>query len=330
MNIGPYSFEEFKARAKEFHGYPAPGLILGGYMVAMAQKALPEGTLFEALVETKKCLPDAVQLLTLCSAGNNWMKVINLGRYAVSLYDKYSGVGYRVHLDMEAIEKFSEIRSWLLKDKPKREQDTDKLFRQLEEAGDSILRMNPVKVDESLLGHSHMGPVAACPECGEAYPVADGDICLGCLGNAPFALLSPDGRPSEPVEKKASIRVSRLDHLVLTVRSLDKTLDFYRTIGMREIRFGEGRTALAFGKQKINLQEEDSPRTPSAAEARAGSADLCFVVKTPLPDVMALLKEAGIALLLGPVERTGATGKIVSIYLRDPDGNLVELSNTVP
>jgi len=98
MNIGPYTFAEFKERAAAFHGYPAPGLLLGGYMVAMAQRALPEGTLFEAVVESKKCLPDAVQLLTLCSTGNNWMKVINLGRYALSLFDKYSGKGFRVPL----------------------------------------------------------------------------------------------------------------------------------------------------------------------------------------------------------------------------------------
>ena len=83
MRIGPYTFEAFKERAADFHGYPAPGLLIGGYMVAMAQRALPEGILFEAVVETKKCLPDAVQLLTLCSMVNNWMKVINLGKYAV-------------------------------------------------------------------------------------------------------------------------------------------------------------------------------------------------------------------------------------------------------
>ena len=99
MNIGPYTFEEFKLRAASFHGYPAPGLLLGGYMVAMAHKKIPEGTLFEALVETRKCLPDAVQLLTLCSTGNNWMKIFNLGRYAVSLYDKFTGQGFRVCVD---------------------------------------------------------------------------------------------------------------------------------------------------------------------------------------------------------------------------------------
>ena len=93
MNIGSYTFQEFKRLAENFHGYAAPGLIIGGYMVEMAKARIPEGTLFEAVVETRKCLPDAVQLLTLCSAGNNWMKVHNLGRYAVSLFDKHTGEG---------------------------------------------------------------------------------------------------------------------------------------------------------------------------------------------------------------------------------------------
>ena len=99
MHIGPYSFEEFKRLAENFHGYAAPGLLVGGYMVELAKRHLPEGTLFEAVVESRKCLPDAVQLLTLCSTGNNWMKIHNLGRYAVSLFDKHTGEGVRVSID---------------------------------------------------------------------------------------------------------------------------------------------------------------------------------------------------------------------------------------
>ena len=105
MNIGQYTFQEFKDRAAAFHGYPAPGLLIGGYMVEMAKAALPAGILFEAVVESKKCLPDAVQLLTLCSTGNNWMKIVNLGRYAVVVLDlagvpavDSSGVGALVRL----------------------------------------------------------------------------------------------------------------------------------------------------------------------------------------------------------------------------------------
>ena len=192
MNVGKYTFAEFKAKAAEFHGYPAPGLLVGGYMVEMAKKALPDGTLFEALVESKKCLPDAVQLLTLCSVGNNWMKVLNLGRYAVSLYDKFTGQGVRVHLDQNKLKFYPEIQGWFLKLKPKSEQDTDKLLHEIEEAGESICTLVSVRIKKRFLGHAHMSRIAVCPLCDEAYPVEDGILCRGCQGEAPYELKDGD------------------------------------------------------------------------------------------------------------------------------------------
>lgn len=189
MNVGAYTFAEFKDMAAKFHGYPAPGLLLGGYMVEMAKKAMPDGTLFEVVVESKKCLPDAVQLLTLCSAGNNWMKVINLGKYALSMFDKYTGEGVRVHVDVSRLDPYPEIRAWFLKLKPKREQDSEQLFRELEEAGDSICAMVPIRIRSRLLGHSHMGAIGVCPRCGEAFPQDDGVLCRGCQGEAPYVFL---------------------------------------------------------------------------------------------------------------------------------------------
>lgn len=336
MNIGPYTFEEFKNRAAEFHGYPAPGLIFGGYMVAMAQRALPDGTLFEAMVETKKCLPDAVQLLTLCSLGNNWMKVINLGRYAVSLYDKYTGEGFRVHPALDRLAPYPQIRAWLLKTIPKKEQDSRELFRELERAGDSVLDMRPVRVDSRLLGHSSMGDLAACPRCGEAYPAADGECCLGCLGGAPYTLLDNatgatwggmDGKPDP-------IRVSRLDYLDLSVASLEKSLDFYSLLGMKIVKNGERSAALGFGKQKINLHEQDREKPLEAQYATPGGAAFCLVLKTPLGEALPLLRRAGVSPLAGqeaaPEERLGATGRLLSISVRDPDGNVIELANSLP
>lgn len=189
MDVGKYTFAEFKNMAAAFHGYPAPGLLLGGYMVEMAKSAIPEGTLFEVVVESKKCLPDAVQLLTLCSVGNNWMKVINLGRYALSMFDKYTGEGVRVHVDLEKLRAYSEYTAWFMKRKPKREQDTEQLLREIEAAGDSILTMVAIRIRSRLLGHSHMGAIGACPRCGEAYPADDGALCRGCQGEAPYVYL---------------------------------------------------------------------------------------------------------------------------------------------
>lgn len=189
MNIGEYTFQEFKERAREFHGYPAPGLLIGGYMVEAAKARIPEGTLFEAMVETGKCLPDAVQMQTPCSTGNNWMKVKLLGRYAVSLYDKFTGVGVRVAVDQKELEKWPEIKSWFMKEKPKAEQDTDKLFDEIEQAGDTICSIRPITLSSKYLGHGHMSSIDVCPVCGEAYPGSDGSICRGCQGEDPYATM---------------------------------------------------------------------------------------------------------------------------------------------
>jgi formylmethanofuran dehydrogenase subunit E len=188
MNIGGYTFEEFKQRAADFHGYPAPGLLVGGYMVVAAQRRLPAGTLFEVLVETAKCLPDAVQLLTLCSTGNNRMKVVNLGRFALSLFDKCSGEGFRAHLDPERLGTYPEIEAWFLKKKAKKDQDEARLLREIEAAGDKACSLAPVRVLPGFLGHARMGAVTICPYCGEAFPERDGSVCRACRGETPYAL----------------------------------------------------------------------------------------------------------------------------------------------
>ncbi len=186
MKIGQYTFEEFKEKAAAFHGYPAPGLLLGGYMVEMAKSALPEGTLFDAVVETSKCLPDAVQLLSLCSYGNGWMRVVNLGRYALTLYDKYTGEGFRVFVDSEKIEAWPELAAWFFKRKPKKEQDTERLFQEIENCGPSVCSIRAVRVEERFRQKPGMGEIGLCPTCNEAYPVRDGGICRGCQGETPY------------------------------------------------------------------------------------------------------------------------------------------------
>ncbi|MFT4171369.1 MAG: VOC family protein [Rhodocyclaceae bacterium] len=124
------------------------------------------------------------------------------------------------------------------------------------------------------------------------------------------------------------MRIDRLDHLVLTVADIDATCRFYADVlGMRIVTFGSGRKALAFGQQKINLHQAGHEFTPKAAHPTPGSADLCLIAATPLADVVSHLHECGITIEEGPLPRTGATGPITSIYVRDPDGNLIELSH---
>jgi catechol 2,3-dioxygenase-like lactoylglutathione lyase family enzyme len=124
------------------------------------------------------------------------------------------------------------------------------------------------------------------------------------------------------------MRVSRLDHLVLTVASIDATVRFYtEVLGMTAVTFGAGRTALTFGTSKINLHEAGREFEPKALRPTPGSADVCLIVDDDIRELITELTGAGIVIEEGPVERTGATGPIISCYLRDPDQNLIELSN---
>ena len=121
--------------------------------------------------------------------------------------------------------------------------------------------------------------------------------------------------------------IQSLDHLVLTVADIDATIAFYGDVlGMTPTSFGEGRRALIFGDQKINLHQAGAEIEPKARKPSPGSADLCFVLDCSLREAVARLEDAGLTIEAGPVGRTGALGPIQSIYLRDPDGNLIELA----
>ena len=123
------------------------------------------------------------------------------------------------------------------------------------------------------------------------------------------------------------MKIDRIDHLVLTVRDVEATSAFYtRVLHMEPVTFASGRRALSFGHQKLNLHPADAPISPHAAHPTPGGADLCFIATTPITEVVADLQSLGVAIEEGPVRRTGATGPITSVYFRDPDGNLIEVS----
>lgn len=128
--------------------------------------------------------------------------------------------------------------------------------------------------------------------------------------------------------RKNPIKIESLDHIVLTVADLQRSLDFYvNTLGMEEISFGSGRKALKFGSQKFNLHEAGREFEPKAARPTPGAIDLCLVTRTPLETVIEQLTSGGAGIIEGPVETTGAVGPIRSVYVRDPDGNLIEVCN---
>lgn len=119
-----------------------------------------------------------------------------------------------------------------------------------------------------------------------------------------------------------------IDHVVFTVKSIERSLHFYCAIlGMKEVTFGQGRKAILCAHQKINLHEVGKEFEPKASHPLPGSMDICFITDKPIKEVMAELKAYGIEIIEGPVEKTGARGKMTSIYVRDPDQNLIEISN---
>ncbi|WP_343622103.1 VOC family protein [Acinetobacter proteolyticus] len=124
------------------------------------------------------------------------------------------------------------------------------------------------------------------------------------------------------------MKIRHLDHLVLTVADIEITCQFYQSaLNFEVITFAENRKALQFGHQKINLHQVGKEFEPKALRPTAGSADLCFIAETPLDEVIVHLQAQNIDIVEGPIERTGAMGKILSVYLRDPDQNLIEISN---
>ena len=121
-----------------------------------------------------------------------------------------------------------------------------------------------------------------------------------------------------------------LDHIVLTVRDIDASVQFYtKVMGMELTVFGNNRKALSFGSQKINLHQFTKEFEPKAEIPTPGSADLCFLTSTPVNEVISELQRMDVEILEGPVQRTGATGPILSVYFRDPDRNLIEVSNMI-
>lgn len=261
--IGPYTYSEFFEAARNFHGSPAPGLILGGFMVSEAMRHLPEGTLFDAISETSWCLPDAVQMLSLCSTGNGWLKVYNLGIYAVTLYDKYEGSGIRVCIDPDKLENWPEIKSWFFKLKPKKEQDTERLHQEIHMAGASICSVEPRQIKPELLKRREKGEVTVCPICGDAYPASFGAICRSCQGEGPYTsnrlseseslLMRPELKtiPVEQVMGKAALH----DMTRITPGS-HKAAEFVKG---HHFEAGDICRLQKMGKNRIYVEQDNAP-----------------------------------------------------------------------
>ncbi len=180
-DILSYTFEEYITMMEHFHGSVAPGILIGGFMVNLACRNLPKNTMYNVICETTKCLPDAVQLLTQCTIGNQRLKIMNVGRYALTFYERDTGWGIRVYLDYKKTEPWSEVKNWYLKLKPKHMQNKQLLLSQIKEAGINLLGIEKIDVNLKLLGQKHNSRIAICPFCDEAYRVTNGTaVCPAC------------------------------------------------------------------------------------------------------------------------------------------------------
>lgn len=187
-----YSFEEFLDLTRMFHGYPAPGVIIGAKMVDMAMNRMPSGVLFDAVCETAKCLPDAVQLLTPCTWGNGWLRVVPIGRYALTLYAKNNGRGTRVYVNPAQLEPYPETRYWFYGIKPKRKDKTDLLLQEIRQAQDRLYGVQDVRVQPEFMLKNPSDRRAICPECREAYPAGHGPVCRGCRSETGYLVRGGD------------------------------------------------------------------------------------------------------------------------------------------
>ena len=191
--------EAFMEEIRKFHGWVAPGVLLGGFMVDYALKLIGMEVEADAIVETRFCLPDAVQLLTPCTCGNGWMKVLDWDKFALSLYDKKTREGFRVRLDVDKSAAFPNLYNWFMKLVKKKDLPLEVLNQTILEAGREALSAAPVTIT-NYYAKIKKGKTGICPSCGESYTLRQGALCVSCQGDAYYQSLE---NPGEILLKRA-------------------------------------------------------------------------------------------------------------------------------
>ncbi len=176
MTSRKHYLEDYFAKGAKFHGHLSPGLAIGIFMVDLAQEILGPRELVDVVVETKLCLPDAVQIMTPCTYGNGWMRVKDWGKFALTLHDKQRLDGVRVYLNMEKVKDYPHLYQWHLR---LDQVETEEVVSEIMEAERAIFSWQKVRVK---LPPKEKVPVSICPSCGEAHTASDGRLCLRCGG----------------------------------------------------------------------------------------------------------------------------------------------------
>jgi formylmethanofuran dehydrogenase subunit E len=249
---------------------------MGGFMVDLALRQMPEGMLFDAVSETRSCLPDAIQLLTPCTIGNGWLKILNLGRYALSLYDKHYGNGFRVFVDPQKVRSWPEVEAWFFKLRSKDAQDQELLLTEIREAGRELYGVQSVCLQPHFLKKRSKGSIGTCTLCREPYPVNDGAICRACQGEAPYLL--PKREPSEgifdgpalaTVPLQDAVGKTALHDMTMIIPGISKGAAFVRG---QQFNVGDLCRLQHMGRQRIYVEEADVSETEWVHENQAALA----------------------------------------------------------
>ena len=168
---------------ESFHGWKAPGLVLGLFMVDWARERIGPQVEADAIVESRHCLPDAIQLFTPCTVGNGWLKILDWDKFALSLYDRHSLQGCRVWLDLQKAMAFPSLYGWYMRLIPKKELPLDVLLEVILRADRSVLSIQPIQMTD-LFRRTKKGEITICPTCNEAFAVEQGERCAACRGDA--------------------------------------------------------------------------------------------------------------------------------------------------
>lgn len=172
-----------------FHGFVAPGLLIGALMIDLLYKHIDREIEADAIVETGHCLPDAVQTFTPCTIGNGWMKIQDLDKFAITLYDRNTFEGYRVWLDPEKAKAHKNVYNWFMGLVPKKDLPRSVLMESIFAAGESILSIRKVRVTQHG-ERKKKGEIRICEQCGEAYAASQGVPCLACQGKGYYQFIA--------------------------------------------------------------------------------------------------------------------------------------------
>lgn len=181
------SREDLLSEIKKFHGHIAPGLVLGAIMVDWAQELIGQNVEADAVVETLKCLPDAVQIFTPCTIGNGWLKVLDWNQFALCLYDKKSKEGFRIWMDIEKSKRFPNLHKWFMHLASKKDLPLEALLETIFQAGRDVLSCRAVRI-AATVGEKTKRKESICPSCGESYLAEHGLKCNACGGKGYYSI----------------------------------------------------------------------------------------------------------------------------------------------